>query len=84
MSTISILEQGGTELNPLMDQVLQLGTAWFVGLKVAIASTSSIALYVYREKCRLLVNTGVTLCLMVYLPLMVWQSYLLCYSILYF
>ena len=75
LSTLFILSQGGTEVNPLMRWLLQLGTNWFVAAKVASGLIGFIILAVHCKfpTARYLLVALVS----VYLVLALYHVYLL-------
>jgi hypothetical protein len=75
LSTLFILSQGGTEVNPLMRWLLQLGTNWFIAAKVASGAIGFVILAVHCKfpTARYLMVALVS----VYLVLALYHVYLL-------
>lgn len=48
MSTLVIMDQGGTELNPLMNATLQRGVGWFLLVKLGPLPLAFVLLSVHR------------------------------------
>ena len=49
VSTLHILRMGGGEANPLMRWLLELGTFWFIFVKVTMALGAAVLLVVHRR-----------------------------------